>query len=37
MPDFPPKEGRSSNFQPFNLEYYNFKINPLLKELLKLF
>jgi hypothetical protein len=29
MSDFPAKEGRSNNFQPFNIKYRDFKINPL--------
>jgi hypothetical protein len=37
VPDFPPEEGRGSDFQPFNLEYRDFKINPLPKEPLELF
>ena len=37
VPDLPPKEGRGHDFQPFNLEYRDFKINPLPKEPLELF
>jgi hypothetical protein len=37
VPDFPPEEGRGDDFQPFNLEYRDFKINPLPKEPLELF
>jgi hypothetical protein len=29
MPDFPPEEGRGHDFQPFNIEYRDFQINPL--------
>lgn len=37
VPNFPPEEGRGDDFQPFNLEYRDFKINPLPKEPLELF
>ncbi|KAG6997356.1 hypothetical protein FocnCong_v015434 [Fusarium oxysporum f. sp. conglutinans] len=37
VPNFPPEEGRGHDFQPFNLEYRDFKINPLPKEPLELF
>ncbi|RKK77629.1 hypothetical protein BFJ70_g17123 [Fusarium oxysporum] len=37
VPNFPPEEGRGDDFQPFNLEYRDFNINPLPKEPLELF
>jgi hypothetical protein len=37
VPNFPPEEGRGHDFQPFNLEYHDFKINLLPKEPLELF
>jgi hypothetical protein len=37
VPNFPPEEGRGQDFQPFKLEYRDFKINPLPKEPLQLF
>jgi hypothetical protein len=37
VPIFPPEEGRGSDFQPFNLEYRDFQINPLPQEPLELF
>ncbi|KAK7570691.1 hypothetical protein V3481_019237 [Fusarium oxysporum f. sp. vasinfectum] len=37
VPNFPPEEGRGDDFQPFNVEYHDFKINPLPKEPLELF
>ncbi|KAI7759667.1 hypothetical protein LZL87_013409 [Fusarium oxysporum] len=37
LPIFPPEDGRDDDFQPFNLEYRDFKINPLPKEPLELF
>ncbi|KAM5527701.1 hypothetical protein FOXYSP1_20063 [Fusarium oxysporum f. sp. phaseoli] len=37
VPNFPPDEGRGDDFQPFNLKYRDFKINPLPKEPLELF
>ncbi|KAF6518527.1 hypothetical protein HZS61_002605 [Fusarium oxysporum f. sp. conglutinans] len=37
VPDFPPEEGCGDDFQPFNVEYRDFKINPLPKEPLELF
>jgi Na+-transporting NADH:ubiquinone oxidoreductase subunit NqrF len=37
VPNFPPEEGCGDDFQPFNLEYRDFKINPLPKEPLELF
>jgi hypothetical protein len=37
VPNFPPEEGHGDDFQPFNLEYRDFKINPLPKEPLELF
>lgn len=37
VPNLPPEEGRGDDFQPFNLEYRDFRINPLPKEPLELF
>ncbi|KAF5725211.1 ac transposable element-derived 4 [Fusarium mundagurra] len=37
VPNFPPEEGRGQDFHPFNLEYRDFKINPLPQEPLQLF
>ncbi|KAK7592463.1 hypothetical protein V3481_007079 [Fusarium oxysporum f. sp. vasinfectum] len=37
VPNFPPEEGCGDDFQPFKLEYRDFKINPLPKEPLELF
>jgi hypothetical protein len=37
VPNFPPEDGRGDDFQPFKLEYRDFKINPLPKEPLELF
>ncbi|PNP51514.1 hypothetical protein FNYG_15891 [Fusarium nygamai] len=37
VPNFPPEEGRGQDFQPFNLKYRDFKINPLPQEPLQLF
>ncbi|ENH72260.1 hypothetical protein FOC1_g10004497 [Fusarium oxysporum f. sp. cubense race 1] len=36
-PDIPPEEGRGDDFQPFNLEYRDFQINPLPQQPLELF
>ena len=36
-PNFLPEEGRGDNFQPFNLEYRDFQINPLPQQSLELF
>jgi hypothetical protein len=37
VPIFPPEEGRGDDFQPFNVEYHDFHINPLPKEPLEFF
>jgi hypothetical protein len=37
VPNFPPEEGRAQDFQPFKLQYRDFKINPLPKQPLELF
>ncbi|EGU88210.1 hypothetical protein FOXB_01272 [Fusarium oxysporum f. sp. conglutinans Fo5176] len=36
-PNIPPEEGRGDDFQPFNLEYRDFQINPLPQQPLELF
>ncbi|EGU86542.1 hypothetical protein FOXB_02940, partial [Fusarium oxysporum f. sp. conglutinans Fo5176] len=36
-PDFPPEEGCGDAFQPFNIEYRDFQINPLPQQPLGLF
>jgi hypothetical protein len=37
VPDFPAEEGRGDDFQPFNIKYRDFKINPLPQQPLELF
>jgi hypothetical protein len=36
-PNIPPEEGCGDDFQPFNLEYRDFQINPLPQQPLELF